>query len=78
MWHHVSKSFKQDQPRSRYLAVRNQLRFYRTHAKGLRQPVMILFFMYKQLPRLLGDMLHGRKTLLQATLQGMRDGWPGF
>jgi GT2 family glycosyltransferase len=78
MWHHVSKSFKQDQPRARYLAVRNQLRFYRTHAKGLRQPVMILFFMYKQLPRLLGDMLHGRKTLLQATLKGMRDGWPGF
>jgi GT2 family glycosyltransferase len=36
LWHKVSTSAKKDQPNSRYLKARNQIRFYRNYSKGIQ------------------------------------------
>jgi GT2 family glycosyltransferase len=75
MWHKVSTSSNRDQPASRYLRIRNQIRFYRTYSRGLQLPVMLAFTCLRALRIALGDLTHGRVSLINPLIRGWIHGW---
>jgi GT2 family glycosyltransferase len=75
MWHKVSASSNRDQPASRYLRIRNQIRFYRTYSRGLQLPVMLAFTWLRALYIALGDLTHGRVSLINPLIRGWIHGW---
>ena len=75
MWHKVSASSNRDQPASRYLRIRNQIRFYRTYSRGLQLPVMLAFTWLRALYIALGDLTQGRVSLINPLIRGWIHGW---
>jgi hypothetical protein len=75
MWHKVSTSSNRDQPASRYLRIRNQIRFYRAYSRGLQLLVMLVFTWLRALYLALGDLTHGRVSLINPLIRGWIHGW---
>lgn len=75
MWHKVSISANRVRPHTRFLRVRNQVRFYRRYARGLQRPVLFIFSLLKGARLLIGDLLAGQPELIPPLVQGWRDGW---
>jgi GT2 family glycosyltransferase len=75
MWHKVSTSSNRDRPASRYLRIRNQIRFYRTYARGLQYAAMFAFTCLRVLYIAVGDLKHGYVSLINPLLRGWIDGW---
>lgn len=75
MWHKVSASSNRNQRASRYLRIRNQIRFYRTYSRGLQLPVMLVFTWLRALRIALGDLTHGRVSLINPLIRGWIHGW---
>ncbi|GIV64253.1 MAG: rhamnosyltransferase [Candidatus Dojkabacteria bacterium] len=75
MWHKVSKTMKKTKPNTRYLKIRNTIRFYKKHAKGFVYPIMILFTFARILVLSLLDLLQKRSDLVKAMWKGWLDGW---
>jgi len=75
MWHKVSASSNRDQSTSRYLRIRNQIRFYRTYSRGLQLLVMIVFTWLRALYIMVGDLTHGRISLINPLIRGWIHGW---
>lgn len=75
MWHKVSASSNRDQPASRYLRIRNQIRFYRTYSRGLQLLVMFVFTWLRALYIASGDLTHGRVSLINPLIRGWIHGW---
>jgi len=75
MWHKVSASSNRDQPTARYLRIRNQIRFYRTYSRGLQLLVMFVFTWLRALYIALGDLTHGRVSLINPLIRGWIHGW---
>ena len=78
MWHKISASSNRDRPASRYLRIRNQIRFYRTYSRGLQLPVMLAFTWLRALTIALGDLTHGRVSLISPLIRGWTDGWMNY
>lgn len=76
--HKVAITAGRQPARSRYLQTRNQLHFYRRHARGLQKPLMLSFFAIKLIGQMLADVFKGRWELLRPTRQGYRDGCRDF
>jgi GT2 family glycosyltransferase len=75
MWHKVSASSNRDQPASRYLRIRNQIRFYRTYSRGVQLLAMFVFTWLHALYIALGDLTHGRISLINPLIRGWIHGW---
>lgn len=75
MWHKVSASSNRDKPASRYLRIRNQIRFYRTYSRGVQLLVMLVFTWLRVLTIALGDLTHGRVSLINPLIRGWIHGW---
>ena len=75
MWHKVSSSSNHDQPASRYLRIRNQIRFYRTYSRGFQLPVMLALTWLRALTIALVDLSHGRLALINPLFRGWIHGW---
>ena len=75
MWHKVSTSSNRDKPTSQYLRIRNQIRFYRTYSRGLQLPAMLAFTCVRALFIVLGDLTHGRISLIMPLFRGWIHGW---
>lgn len=77
VWHKVSLSADRVKPRTRYLRIRNQIRFYRRYARGLQRPLMFAFSLLRGLRLALGDLLRRQAGLIPPLLRGWQDGWWG-
>jgi len=75
MWHKVSMSSKQDQPKTRYLRIRNQIWFYRKYAQGTQMPIMFGFVLLRLLMKGIADIIAQRPTLISPLVRGWKDGW---
>ena len=75
MWHKVSLSAKRDQPRTRYLKIRNQIIFYRRYSEGLQLGVMFIFSTFRCAYIFLDDILNSRANLIRPLLLGWFAGW---
>lgn len=75
MWHKVSTSANRDRPASRYLRIRNQIRFYRTYARGYQFPAMIAYTWLRAFYIAMSDLTHWRLSLINPLIQGWVDGW---
>ncbi len=75
IWHKVSRTMNIVKPKTRYLKVRNTIRFYRKYAKGLSYLVMFFFTFVRSALMSLGDIFKKRYELLLATWKGWIDGW---
>ena len=78
IWHKVSTSAKKDQPNSRYLKSRNQIRFYRNYSKGIQIPIMFLFSIIKSFQLVIYDLFHNQSELIPVTAKAWLDGWRGL
>lgn len=75
MWHKVSLSAKQDQPRARYLKIRNQIIFYRRYASGIKLSMMFILSASRCGYLILMDILNYRFRLIKPLVLGWFDGW---
>lgn len=75
MWHKVSASANRDQPLTRYLRIRNQIRFYRVYSRGLQLPAMVLFTILRAIRVGAGDLLFGQPSLIYPLVRGWYHGW---
>ena len=75
MWHKVSTSGSRDRPKTRYLRIRNQIRFYRKYALGLQLHFIYGFVLLRTLRIGLCVLIHKQPELLLPLLRGWRDGW---
>lgn len=75
MWHKVSASANRDPSTSRYLRIRNQIRFYRTYARGVQLPAMIAFTWLRAICIVIGDLIHGQISLICPLIRGWIHGW---
>lgn len=78
IWHKVSTSAKKDQPYSRYLKSRNQIRFYKKYSRGIQIPIMFLFSILKSFQLICGDLIHDQSNLIPLTAKAWFDGWRGL
>lgn len=75
MWHKISTSSNRDRSASRYLRIRNQICFYRTYSRGVQFPLMFTFTLFRAIYISIGDLLHGRISLIKPLVQGWIHGW---
>lgn len=75
IWHKVSRSANRVKPQTRYLRIRNQIRFYRRYSQGLQFPLMVIFSTLRTLGLIVGDIIAGRLELLPPLARGWFDGW---
>lgn len=75
IWHKVSLSANRDKPRTRYLRIRNQVRFYKKYARGFLLLLMLLFSGLRIMGIIVSDLFKRQAPLIPPTLQGWMDGW---
>lgn len=75
MWHKESLSAKRDQPRSRYLKIRNQIIFYRRYAFGYRLPILFIYSILRCTYLMIKDILNSQTKLLRPLILGWYTGW---
>jgi GT2 family glycosyltransferase len=75
MWHKISTIMKKHSRKSRYLRIRNQIRFYKKYSKGLKRLVMVVFTFLRSGLILLNDIYRGNKELITPLIYGYFDGW---
>jgi GT2 family glycosyltransferase len=77
IWHKISMIMGTQKPKTRYLRIRNQIRFYRRYSRGFQKPVMLLFTVFRSLFIASKDILSGRFFLIPPLLKGWWHGWVG-
>ena len=75
IWHRVSISASKDQKISRYLRIRNQVRFYHKYSRGYQVPLMFIFSMGRSIYLVVQDILRQQTQLIKPLAQGWLDGW---
>lgn len=75
MWHKISAIMGKQRPTTRYLRLRNQIRFYRRYSKGFSYIVMFVFSTARSLLIGLRDLVQGNFDLLTPLARGWVDGW---
>ena len=75
MWHKVSASANRDRPNTRYLRVRNQIRFYRKYSGGLQRICMFGLVLIRMVWIGTQDVFKQQFDLLRPLAQGWWDGW---
>jgi len=77
IWHKISVSADRDRPTTRYLRIRNQIRFYRRYARWYQAPPLFAFTLLRSLSIALGDLAGRRPALIAPLVRGWADGWTG-
>ncbi len=77
MWHKISTIMGKQKPRTRYLRVRNQIRFYRRYAAGLSLVVMFFFTILRCTSLAAADLFKRQFDLLGPLCRGWFEGWFG-
>lgn len=75
IWHKVSVSARKVPIQTRFLRTRNQIYFYRTYAKGIQKPIMLLFNSLRTLVTGLGDLINRQPQLFAPLIKGWYQGW---
>jgi GT2 family glycosyltransferase len=75
MWHKVSLSASRVGSQTRYLRIRNQIRFYNNYARGLQRPIMFLFSILRSGMIILKDIFRRQTDLIPPLIRGWVDGW---
>lgn len=77
LYHRVALSTGSDEdaPQRRYYLAYGGVRFWRSHSKLGRPPVIILFRLGSAVKMVMRLMAHGRFESAAAYLRGLRDGW---
>jgi GT2 family glycosyltransferase len=75
VWHKVSKSSNSVRPRTRYLQIRNQSRFYRRYAPGPWKWFYFIFTFFRTLYFGILDLLKNQVSLINPAFRGWLDGW---
>lgn len=75
IWHRVSISANKDRKKSRYLRIRNQVRFYRKYSQGYQLPLMFIFSLSRSLGLMLQDIIQHQTQLVKPLARGWLDGW---
>ncbi|MFV2044004.1 MAG: glycosyltransferase family 2 protein [Anaerolineales bacterium] len=80
MWHKVSASASRDPDTTRYLKIRNQIRFYQRYANPPQRLIMLAFTLARSLVLAFRDLLKGQPDLIVPLFEGWADGWfrPGI
>jgi GT2 family glycosyltransferase len=77
LWHKVSATMGQQNPKTRYLKIRNTVLFYRKYAHGLTKIIMQIFTLFRCLIIMLRDISMGNFKLIKPLWNGLLDGWRG-
>jgi hypothetical protein len=77
MWHKISSIMKKQKPKTRFLRIRNQIRFYRRYATGVGVAVMFIFSVFRCLYLTLSDIFSLQANLIPPLFQGWFQGWFG-
>jgi hypothetical protein len=77
MWHKISAIMNTQKPKTRYLRIRNQIRFYRRYARGFQIPIMFAYTLLRSAWLAISDLIHGQFNLLKPLGRGWVDGWTG-
>jgi GT2 family glycosyltransferase len=77
MWHKISTYMSKQKPKTRFLRVRNQIRFYKHYSKGLGRVVMFLFTVLRTLRLLFTDIIQRQWELIRPLASGWVAGWFG-
>ncbi len=75
MWHKVSASAGRDPGTTRYLKIRNQIRFYQRYANPPQILIMLAFTLARSLVLAFRDLLKGQPDLIVPIFEGWADGW---
>jgi GT2 family glycosyltransferase len=75
MWHKISVSADRDRPMTRYLRIRNQIRFYQRYARGYDVPIMVAFSLLRAFRLAIEDLIHRQVALIPPLVRGWIDGW---
>jgi GT2 family glycosyltransferase len=75
IWHKISKSSQRDQPRARYLRIRNQVIFYRRYSRSIQLLILIIFTLLRTIRISISDLLRWRLDLILPSALGWFDGW---
>ena len=75
MWHKVSSSAGRDPSTTRYLKIRNQIRFYHRYANRPQRLLMLAFTLARLMVIAVGDLLQGQPGLIEPLFEGWADGW---
>jgi len=78
MWHKISRFMSCQKPKTRYLRIRNQIRFYRTYSHGIQRIIMFFFTLCRCIYFYFLDIYKGNFDLLFPTTKGWIDGWRGI
>jgi GT2 family glycosyltransferase len=77
MWHKVSTTMNRMKPKTRYLRIRNQNRFYRTRGNLPQRALLFVFTILRCGVMLVRDLFARQTDLLNPTLRGWAEGWFG-
>lgn len=77
LWHKIALTMGVQKPLTRYLRIRNQIKFYRKYAGGLHKLVLFFFTIGRSSIMIIKDLLYGRWDLIKPLLLGFADGWTG-
>jgi GT2 family glycosyltransferase len=75
IWHKVSTSSNKVPAQTRYLRILNQIRFYRTYARGLQLPLMLAFTALRMLVLAAGDLSRRQVELIRPLALAWLKGW---
>lgn len=75
MWHKISAIMGKQKPKTRYLRIRNQIKFYRKYSQGISYLTMFIFSTFRCLFLGVKDLLQGDVDLLKPTFDGWYGGW---
>jgi len=75
LWHQGAATAGPGSPFNVYQMARGSVLFFRSHARGLQRPLILLVRTASSLKKSLGFMLSGRWNLVCQHWLGIRDGW---
>ncbi len=75
VWHKVSLSANRARSQTRYLRVRNQMRFYKKYAHPFQLPIMFLISIVKLLTLIIQDVVNDQNDMISRQIKGWIDGW---
>lgn len=78
LWHKIALTMGVQSPRTRYLRIRNQIKFYRRYSSGLHQITLFIFTLFRSSVMFTKDIFLGRWQLLKPLGLGFIDGWLGI
>ena len=75
MWHKVSKTMNKTKPSTYYLKIKNTIRFYKKHSKGLTRAIMFFYTFIRIFTLSIYNTFTSRIALVRPAWRGWFNGW---